>query len=531
MLKSLLKKQFFELFRGVFYNEKKGKLRSVPSVILFIVLYAALIIGVFGSMIGAIAFAICPVFVSLGLNWFYFAFIGLFAVGVGVIGSVFSTYTSLYMAKDNDLLLSMPIPIKHILFSRMLGVYLLGFLFGGVVAIIGTVVYFIMFGITVAKLIGAVVYVFAISIIVLVLSCLLGFLVAKISVRIKNKSYVTALLSVLFFAVYYYVYYQAGNIFKYITENALILGNSIKLKAYPVYIFGNAATGDFFSVLTVLLVSVILLLVTVAVLARSFIKITTTKVGFKKAKVKNISSKEKSVFAAVFGKELRRFTQSSSYMLNCGFGALMMAIVAVAAAIYAKDIRQVLSAIQLNSNYISGILIAVILFMAVMNQITAPSVSLEGNNIWILQSLPVNPLLVLNAKILLHLLISGIPTFLLCLSTIYVIKANIIDSLLLVFIPLGFVLLCALFGLMINLKSPNLNWSNEIIPIKQSLSVTVAIFGGFGYIILLSVLSIFVSPFIGMPLYLLFVFILNTLLTAMIYYWLRTKGTQIFAYL
>lgn len=531
MLKSLLKKQFFELFRGVFYNEKKGKLRSVPSVVLFIVLYAALIIGVFGSMIGAIAFAICPVFVSLGLNWLYFAFIGLMAVGIGVIGSVFSTYTSLYMAKDNDLLLSMPIPIKHILFSRMLGVYLLGFLFGGVVSVIGTAVYFIMFGITLAGLIGAVVYVLAISVIILVLSCLLGFLVAKISARIKNKSYVTALLSVLFIAVYYYVYYQAGNIFKYITENALILGNSIKLKAYPIYIFGNAATGDIFSILAVLLFSAVLLIITVAVLARSFIKITTTKVGFKKAKVKSTALKEKSVFAAVFGKELRRFTQSSSYMLNCGFGALIMVIVAVAAAIYAESIRQVLSAIQLNSNYISGILIAVILFMVVMNQITAPSVSLEGKNIWILQSLPVNPLLVLHAKIYLHLLISGIPTILLCLSALYVLKTDIVNSLLLLFLPVGFVLLCALFGLMINLKSPNLNWSNEMIPIKQSLSVTVAIFGGFGYIILLSVLSIFVSPFIGMPLYLLFVFILNTLLTAMIYYWLRTKGTQIFAYL
>ena len=39
---------------------------------------------------------------------------------MGAFGSVFNTYSSLYLAKDNDLLLSLPIPLRVIISSRLL---------------------------------------------------------------------------------------------------------------------------------------------------------------------------------------------------------------------------------------------------------------------------------------------------------------------------------------------------------------------------------------------------------------------------
>ena len=50
VLKLLLKKQLYELYRSFFYNQKKGKMRSVASSIAFIVLYAVLMIGILGGM-------------------------------------------------------------------------------------------------------------------------------------------------------------------------------------------------------------------------------------------------------------------------------------------------------------------------------------------------------------------------------------------------------------------------------------------------------------------------------------------------
>ena len=44
---------------------------------------------------------------------------GIMALALAVFGSVFMTQTQLYDAKDNELLLSMPIRPLHILMSRM----------------------------------------------------------------------------------------------------------------------------------------------------------------------------------------------------------------------------------------------------------------------------------------------------------------------------------------------------------------------------------------------------------------------------
>lgn len=45
MFKILLKKQMTEIFRGYYYDSKKNKKRSTTSTIMFIFLYAFIMIG------------------------------------------------------------------------------------------------------------------------------------------------------------------------------------------------------------------------------------------------------------------------------------------------------------------------------------------------------------------------------------------------------------------------------------------------------------------------------------------------------
>ena len=61
---------------------------------------------------------------------------------MGVIGSVFNTYASLYQAKDNDLLMSLPIPALYILLIRVAGVYIVGLFYQLLVMIPTAIVYF-----------------------------------------------------------------------------------------------------------------------------------------------------------------------------------------------------------------------------------------------------------------------------------------------------------------------------------------------------------------------------------------------------
>ena len=170
MVNVLLKKQLFEIFRSYFYDAKKNRPRSKASTILFFVLYAVLMIGFVGGMFVLLAWSICQPLVASGMGWLYFTLFAGLAILLGVFGSVFNTFSSLYQAKDNDLLLSMPIPIRAILASRLLGVYLMGLMFSGVVLLPAVVVYFLTARLTAAAVVGCVLLLLLVSIFVLLLS-------------------------------------------------------------------------------------------------------------------------------------------------------------------------------------------------------------------------------------------------------------------------------------------------------------------------------------------------------------------------
>ena len=183
MLKVLLKKQMTEVFRGYFYNRKTNKARSKANQIVLFSLFAFLMVGVLGGSFTAVALGVCFGLTSAGMGWLYFVLMSSIAIVLGAFGSVFNTYSGLYLPKDNDLLLSMPIPVRTIIVSRLLNVYLLGAMYSGVVMLPTLIVYWVIVGAAIQNVICGIVLFLIITIIVLILSCLLGWIVAKISLK------------------------------------------------------------------------------------------------------------------------------------------------------------------------------------------------------------------------------------------------------------------------------------------------------------------------------------------------------------
>ena len=125
MLNILLKKQMTEIFRGYFYDTKKNKSRSKAGTAAYLVLFLGIMVGLLGGIFTYLSLSICGALTAVGIDWLYFALMGMIAVLLSVFGSVFNTYSSLYLSKDNDLLLSMPIPVNVIIASRLMSVYLM----------------------------------------------------------------------------------------------------------------------------------------------------------------------------------------------------------------------------------------------------------------------------------------------------------------------------------------------------------------------------------------------------------------------
>ena len=530
MLKTLLKKQMAEIFRNYFYDPKKNKMRSRGATIAYIALYVLLMAGVLGGMFALLAVGICAPMAAVGVGWLYYLVMGLIAVLLGAFGSVFSTYSSLYLSKDNDLLLSMPIPVRYVMASRLLGVYLLGLMYSGVATVPAVIVYWIVAPVTAGTVVGGVLTVLLVSVIVMVLSCLLGWVVARISLKLKNKSFITVILSLAFLAAYYFVYYKAQGLITLLAENAAVYGAKIRGSAYLLYLFGSVGAGDWLAMLIVTLSQAALLALTLWVIARSFLKIATATGSVRRVRFRHKAVRAQSVQRALRQKELRRFTASPNYMLNCGLGIVTLPVAGIALLIKGRALAQLLDEVfGAGADIVPVLLCAALCLLASMNDMAAPSVSLEGRQLWLAQSLPVTPWQVLRAKLDTQLLLTGVPMLFCALCAVIVLPGGAAEMALAVIAALLYTLLSALAALALGLKMPNLTWTNEITPIKQGGSVMLALFANWFYAIALGGLYFLCGRYLSAAAYLAIFAAVTAVVCALLLRWLKRRGTRIFA--
>lgn len=88
----------------------------------------------------------------------------------------------------------------------------------------------------------------------------------------------------------------------------------------------------------------------------------------------------------------------------------------------------------------------------------------------------------------------------------------------------------ALLGLFLGLKMPNLSWTNEVVPIKQSACVALSLFSG--WIVAAIPGALYLLTGIGSLdplLYLSVVTALVLILSAVLSLWVKKTGSRIFA--
>ena len=531
MLKLLLKKQFLEIFQVYFYDAKKNKARSKISTILYFLLFILLVFGLLGGIFTFLAVKLCTPLLAAGVDWLYFALMGLIAVLLGAFGSVFNTYAGLYLPKDNDLLLSMPIPVSVLVAARLLGVYLMGLLYSAIVILPAIIVYWATAGATLPAIWGGLLMTLLISVFVLTLSCVLGWIVAKISQKLKHKSLITVLISLMVFGAYYFVYFKALSAIQDLLTNAAVYGAQIKSGAYPIYLFGSVGVGDVRASVIVSVAVAVLFGLMWVLLSRSFLQIATTTGKVAHREYRETRSKQRGINAALLSREFSHFTASPSYMLNCGLGTFLMPLCAIAVLWKGRELFAVLDAIFVETPDSVPLLLCVMLCgLASMNFMTAPSVSLEGKNLWLLHSLPVEPWKIFRAKIGMQLLLTGLPLLLCIICTAVVYPLNPMQLLIVLLFAGSYVLLMALFGLFLGIRMPILTWTNEIMPIKQGGAVVITLFGGFGYTMLL-LFGFMLLPGLGLGFYrYMSCFVgTNLFLCVCVFLWLKKKGTVRFS--
>ncbi len=530
MLKVLLKKNFVELFRSYFYDAKRKKMRSKGAIAGFLIFFFVIIFVVLGGSFGFTAFALCGGLLEANMGWLYFDVMSMIALVLGTFGSVFSTYSSLYLAKDNDFLLSMPIPIRTIMVARLAGVYLMGLMYSAAVMVPTLIVYWIIAGVTVPRVVCGILLFLIITVFILLLSVLLGWVVARISVKLKNKSFITVLISLLFLGLYYFVYFKAQDLIRSLILNAAVYGDKIRENAYPLYLFGRVGEGDWLAAGIFTAAAAVLFVLIWTLVSRSFIKVATATGGVSKKRYVEKTAHEKSAFRAFLGKEFKRFASSPNYMLNCGLSILLLPALGVFLLFGGSLITSVLGDVfKAIPGMIPVIACTAILFLCAMTYTAAPSISLEGKSIWLPQSLPIDAKTPLRAKAMVQFLLSGIPAVFAAVCAAIVLDVSIAARILMPLMVLAFCAFSACYSTSIGVRMPLLDWTNEAVPIKQGGAVTLVLFSSWGFVAVFAALYFLLGSFVSVEIYLGVFTVLYLLSALIILRWLDKKGAERFS--
>ena len=534
MFKALLKKQFKELAMTYTTGRKGGsgagskKMKGGKWVILI----WGLCLASFGMAFYASAMMFADVLFPMGLQWLYFSYLGMASLALGIFGSVFGVVTGIFKAKDNELLLSMPIPPYMIVLARMISLWLIA-LVCVLTGLIPTIImYCKYFACSAANIAAWVIAALTLSFGSFALSCLVGWIVALISKKLQNKSIITVLMALVFLAAYYVFYFNVNKLLGKLATNAEAISGRIQKILYPIYAYGRGCTGDIVYALIALAMVLALFAVMYLFISRSFTSVATSNKGEKKKVYSGKTGKESSIEKALLKKEFKRYLSSANYMLNSSLGTFIMPIAAIALVIKAGAIREFIDSLELPMDLVQRFLVLglgyAVMFMSTMNCLTAPSLSLEGKNFWLLRSLPVEMKQVAKAKLSLHFALTGVPMLMVIAAVSYVFRLDALSILLISLMPVAYMMYEAYIGLAANIKFPRMDWINEMVAVKQGASVIITVLGGMVLVIGLGALYFLcLITIIDPTVFLLAQSAVFIMIALLLRHWIMTKGLKI----
>ncbi len=401
--------------------------------------------------------------------------------------TVFKIKGTIFGFRDYDLVMSLPVSTGAVIACRLLILYAFNFMF----VIIMIIPMMIAYGILEQP--GIVFYIinftamFFIPLVPIVAASVLGTAIAYAASRFRHSNLLNIIFSlILLLAVMGSSFFIGGN-----AEQLLDIGKALTDRVNSLYplaqLYTDAAVHyDIPAFFVFITISLGAFLIYAAVVAKLFIKLNTIILtGRARGKYKMGELKTSSPLTALYRKELKRYFSSPLYVLNTGFGIVLLTIGAV--ALLFVDLEKLIGDPTAVQVLIANVPLY-INFCVIMTCTTMASISLEGKSLWIMKSLPVSAGTVYLSKIAVNLTVAA-PALIDMIIIGIALKLGVMQTLLQMLITVACVVLIACYGLIINLLFPNFNWTTETVVIKQSAACMITIFSGIGYVIIQLILS------------------------------------------
>ena len=522
MIRALFKKQLQELGVAFFRSSKTGKRRSRASAAAYAVLFAVLVVVLMLCFAG-MAFPLAAALLPAGLDWLYFASMELTALLVSVLASAFTSYSGLFQSKDNELLLSLPIPPAVIFGVRVSTVYLTCLIY----LLMAWVPAVLCYGLLAAHPLAGVLCSLPMALVLAgaacILAVLLGWAVAWANARTRHKSLVTVVCSLGFFALYYAGFLRVQLVLDSLVEDVDRLGAGLARTAWPLRLLGSAVAGDLPALAGLVLGTVLCFAAFCKLLEKPYLRRMTARKGTVRIAYHARKARPASLRQALLRRELLHLGSSAAYMLNSSMGTLALLVLGGAAvwkaALVGRFARTMPGAFPV-------LVCCAVCAASAVNLLTTPSISLEGRTLWLLQSLPVQPRAALRAKLELHLLVTGGPAALCIVCMQYAARMPLVSFCLTLLEAELFILFSAAAGLALGLVLPNLHWTSEAAVIKMSGCTLLSMASNAVAVLVVTLVQIKLLETVPLSAAMTAAIALLAGADALLLHWLRTRGTQ-----
>ena len=458
---------------------------------------------------GVLALMLC-FYVGLGAYaYVWMGFGEILPVYLTVLASVlifffgsFRAGSTIFAQNSYDMLCSLPVSKTAIVISRVLGMYVAYLLLALLVLLPGLGVYAGLLRPPASFYLRAIPFALCLPLLPMAGAILFGAVVTGVSARMKHKSLVATVLTILLVAA---LTVGGGTLsiagdsmeFQMTEEMFLHVSGTVRsamAKLYPPAVWAERMllTGDVSAGICYIGASLASVGIVLAAVIKSFpwvmknLRRTETGLPYQMG-----TKKERSPLKTLFVKEWKRYTASTAYVVNTIMGPVMMLL--LAGSIFFVGAERITELLFMPEELVLRVLPFLLAAASCMMTTTATSISLEGKQWWLIRSLPVSSKDVFTAKVLLNLAVIA-PFYL--ASEVLLFAAflpAVSEAFWLLVLPPVLMTFACVFGITVNLRFPVFDWDQEVTIVKQSAS---AFLGGIGgcLLILACAVPVFLTP-------------------------------------
>lgn len=441
----------------------KGKGGSSASVLIIFVVFMMAYMGWVSNMM-------YNGFGKLGLGWLLLAF-GLMMVTLfTLVAGLYSANAVLFEARDLDQLFTYPVSPFQILFSKVLALAAENWIVGAIFFLPGLVVYCIN------ERPGALFYLYAVTgffvtpLLPVCVSVLVAYLLGLLTGGMRAKTAINTILTLGMVIGFSFGMQSLFSGFRPSGQDMSLMLSDFKNVYPPLGCLVSAmAGGSVLDWLIGLAWNIVPFAILCGVLSLGYRALFGRNKTTRKATRKKLSFGVHSEFGTLFQKELLRYTSSVMYILNSSIGMVLMTLFIITAGTGGKSMAALEALLPADSKALFALL--VFAFTLAITNTTAPSISLEGKNLWIVKSWPVDEEQILRAKLSLHLLVTLPLLAVNCVIAGFTLHIGAGSCLVLFVLGALFAVLGGLLGLIFNLFYHRFDFYSDTQVVKNSASV------------------------------------------------------------